>query len=493
MEIQDKKETSEKLEEIEQKKKKARENSLKDAVCVNGTVGFGDSYISAYGIALGASPIEVGLLTSLPNLVGPLSQTLTSKAMLKTSRKRVFSTSILLQSLTWVPIALLPIFFFRDIKYAPFLLVIFYTIYAAFGNFAAPAWSSWIGDLVPKKEIGRFFGKRNSLGSVSALITMVLAGLILNFFRKSAVFKENQTVFLGFGIIFFLAMICRLLSRHFVLKQHEPEFRFQKAHYFSFLRFVKSAPKRNFGRFAISIALVLLATNIVAPFYAIYMLKDLEFSYLQFMLINVFATIATFLFMPLWGKFTDDYGNVNTLRITSFMTPVVCFLWPLSLFLSPPFHFYFLLLTNFFAGFAWAGFNLAAGSFVYDATTPEKRSLCVAYSSILNGIGIVIGASLGGFLVSHIKVSFMNVIMLVSLMSGIVRYIVSSLIIPKVKEVRIVEAKPAWEAIPLFSQILALPVYIQNIFPLKTITIPRRKIVRRLKIWRRRTRTKILK
>lgn len=480
-EQKEKKETSECLEKIEKKKKEARENSLKDAVYVNATAGFGDNYISAYGIALGASPTEVGFLTSFPNLIGPLSQMLTSRVMLRVSRKRIFSSAILLQSLTWIPIILLPIFFFQDIKYTPFLLVIFYTIYAAFGNFAAPAWSSWIGDLVPRKEIGRFFGKRNSLGSISALIAMVLAGLILDFSGKNAVFKENQTVFMGFGIIFFLAMLCRFLSRHFVLKQHEPEFRFQKAHYFSFLKFVKSAPKRNFGRFAIFITLVLLATNIVAPFYAIYMLKDLGFSYLQFMLINVFATIATFLFMPLWGKFADEYGNVKTLKITSFMTPVACFLWPLAVFLSPPFQFYFLLLANFFAGFAWAGFNLAAGSFLYDATTAEKRSLCVAYSSILNGFGIVIGASLGGFLVSHLKVSFINVIMFVSLISGIVRYIVSSLIIPKVKEVRIVEAKPTWEAVPLFSQILAVPVYIQNIFPLRTIRVPMWAMARRIK------------
>ncbi len=311
---------------------------------------------------------------------------------------------------------------------------------------------------------------------------MVLAGLILDFSRKSAVFKENQAVFLGFVAIFFIAMICRLLSRHFVLRQYEPEFRFQKTDYFSFLGFVKFAQKRNFGRFAVSMALFLLATNIAAPFYAIYMLKYLEFSYFQFMLINVFAMIATFLFMPLWGKFADNYGNINTLRITSFMIPVVCFLWPLSLFLDPPFQFYFLLLTNFFGGFAWAGFNLAAGSFVYDATTSEKRSLCVAYSSILNGFGIVIGASLGGLLISHLKISFMNIIMFVSLMSGIVRYIVSFLIIPKVKEVRIIEGRPTWEAIPLFSQALALPIYIQNIFPLKTITIPLWKIIRRLKI-----------
>jgi len=469
------------LEEIEQKKQESRKNSLKDAACVSGTVGFGDSYISAYGIALGASANEVGLLTSLPNLVGPLSQTLTSKVMSKISRKKIFSVSILLQSLIWLPIISLSFLFLKDIKYLPLLLVIYYTIYAALGNFAAPAWSSWIGDLVTQKETGRFFGRRNSIGSAISLITMIIAGLILDFVKKTPVLRGQIPLFLGFSIIFFLAMVFRLLSRHFVISQYEPKFRFQKIHYFSFFKFIKIAPKRNFGKFAISIALVLLATTIVGPFYTIYMLNDLKFSYLQFILIGALATVATFLFMPLWGKFADEYGKISTLKITSLMTPIVCFLWPLSAFLAPPFQFYFLLMANFFVGFAWAGFNLAAGSFVYDATTPEKRSLCVAYSSVLNGFGVVVGTTLGSLLISHLKINFMNIIMFVSLISGGVRYLVSFLIIPKVKEVRVVETKPSWAAIPLFSQVLALPLYIQNIFPLRTIKIPLWAIARRIK------------
>ena len=163
------------------------------------------------------------------------------------------------------------------------------------------------------------------------------------------------------------------------------------------------------------------------------------------------------------------------------MTPVVCFLWPLSAFLAPPIQFYFLLLANFFAGFAWAGFNLAAGNFVYDATTPEKRSLCVAYGSILNGFGIVIGATLGSLLISRLKISFMNIIMFVSLISGVARYLVSFLMFPRVKEARVIETKPSWEAIPLFSQVLALPFYIQNTFPLRTIRAPMWVIARRIK------------
>lgn len=481
METKIQRQIDEKLEkDIEEKKKEAMKNSLKEAVFVSGTVGFGDSYIPAYGIALGASPKEIGFLTSLPNIFGALSQIFTSRVMEKIPRKKILSISILFQSLLWLPIILLPLFLMKEIKYSPLLLIVFYTSYVISGNFANPAWLSWMGDLVPKKEIGRFFGRRNSLGSISVLLTMIIGGLILDLFKKRPLGNEEISLFLGFALCFFLAMIFRLFSRHFVLLQYEPEFRFQKINYFSFFQFLKAAPKRNFGRFAIFLALILLATNIVVPFYTIYMIRDLKFSYLQFMLIQVSVVMATFLFMPLWGKFVDEYGNINTLRISSLMVPLVCFLWPISIFLDPSTRFFFLVAINFFAGFSWAGFNLAVGNFLYDATTPEKRSLCGAYSSILNSFGIFIGTTLGSLLISHLKISFINIIMFVSVISGIARYFIIFLVLPRVAEVRVIETRPTWKAIPLFSQILALPIYFQNITSVKTIKIPIWKIARKI-------------
>jgi len=456
---------------IEKEKMKSRAYSLRDAAYVSATIGFGDNYITAYGIALNASPTAIGLLNSLPNLIGSFLQIYTSKLMRRFSRKKIISIATLLQSLIWIPIILVSLLFVYNSKSAPVFLILFYTLYAAFGNIAAPAWASWIGDLVPPKAIGKFFGKRNSIASVSTLIAMILGGLILDVFKKVFVFKEAQGIFLGFAVILMLAMICRLISRYYLLLQYEAPFRFDENHYFSFWKFLKLAPQRNFGRFTIFVALMLFTTNIVGPFFAVYMLKDLNFSYLQFMLVNVFGAIATFLFMPSWGRFSDKYGNISAIKITSLIIPLIGFLWPLSVLIPLPYQFYFLLFVNFFAGFSWAGFNLAAGNFLYDATSAQKRSLCFAYSSVLNSVGVVAGTSLGAFLISHLKISFLNIIMFVSLLSGATRYVVAGAMVPKLKEPGIIEHKPTWKALPLFSQISSLPLYFQNIFPKKAIKI----------------------
>lgn len=447
-------------EEISKKIEESKKASIKDSVYVNGTVGFGDNYISAYAVELNATAHHIGLLTSIPNLVAPLAQLFTSRFMKKHSRKKIFSILTLIQSLIWIPIILTSMIFLKQEKYAIEFLILFYTIYAFLGNFASPAWVSWIGDIVGKKDAGKFFGIRNKLGGISALISLIVAGVLLDIFRKQS--QGTHLIFWGFSIIFLIAMICRLISRYFVLKQYEPKFEFKNDSYFSFKDFIKNIPKSNYGKFSLYIAMIVLATNIAGPYYALYMLRDLSFSYMQYMMISVAGSIASFIFVVKWGRFADEFGNIKLLRITSIMIPLICFLWPLYILIPSPFNFYFILLANFISGFAWAGFNMAAGNFVFDVATPEKRGLCSAYSSIMNGIGVVIGTTIGAFLISHNPFALLNSIMFVSIISGIVRYVVSLMMVKKIKEVRETNQNYHWKKIPLAFEVFNMNIYLKN-------------------------------
>ena len=446
-----------------EKAEKSRRYSLKDSASFNTAIGFGDNYISAYGVALNASPAIIGMLTSIPNLIAPMAQLATSRAMEKNSRKKIFSIAILLQALSWLPIISVSFLFLKNISWAPVLLVIFYTMYAIFGNFATPAWVSWIGDLINPKEAGKFLGLRNRIGGITGLVAIVLGGIMLNAFSCQAAYASKPYILLaGFGLIFLLAMTFRLLSRHFVLKQYEPTFHLEKDKYFSFSQFVKKIPKSNFGKFSLYVALILLATNIVGPYYSLYMLRDLKFSYLEYMLVTVFAGVSTFVFISLWGKFADRHGNIQMLKITSALIPILCFLWPAAIYFIPnPYKFPTILLAQFISGYAWAGFNMSAGNFVFEAATPQRRGLCSAYSNMLNGIGIFIGVTIGSVLISYVNVKFMNIIMLVSIISGVLRYIIFLLMVNSIKEIREVK-KAHWQMVPMISNLLDLQEFITN-------------------------------
>lgn len=445
-------------EEIEKTKK----YSIKEAITTNLTIGFGENYISPYLIALGGDSKDVGFLSAFPNLFAPFFQLLSWPLMRKYSRKKIITTLLFLQFLIYIPIISLIFLYFKNVISVPILLIIFYTIYSIFGNIAAPVWASWIGDIIQKEEIGKFFGKRNSIASIFYLLGMFLGGIILEFTKKE-IKTRNIGVFLGFGIIFLLAAIFKLFSRYFFIKHYEKKFKPSKESYFSFFDFLREAPKRNYGRFALYVTLIIFATNIASPYFIIYMLKDLKFSYFQFMLVNIATALATFLSMPFWGKFSDEYGNIYTLKIGSFLIPLVALLWTITLILNSKTIFIFIFILNLFSGFAWAAFNLAAGNFIFDAASSEKRSLCATYSNILNGFGIFLGANLGNYLIPIISQKFIaNPIMVLSLLSGILRFLIAILLVFKIKEVKEVEKTPNLYSL---SQIFSLPFnYFKSLF-----------------------------
>ena len=427
---------SKKEEELAEKTKKL---SIKEGVAYSVMDGAGIRYLTPYALAIGASNAQIGFLTSIPSLLGNFSQLVSSKFMEKFSRKKIIVISVLFQALMWLPIIALGYwFFYKNVNngLSANLLILFYSALIIFGAFASPAWHSLMRDNVGKGR-GHYFSKRNRIIGASSLVIMLASGLILNYFEKS------NLVFIGFAIIFGMAFASRLISTYFLSKHYDPEFRLNPKLYFNLWEFIKGIPRSNFGKFSLFISLVMLATYIVSPFFAVYILRDLGYSYAVWAIIIISSSLSSFLFLPLWGKFSDRFGNLKVLRITGAITPLVPLAWFVTFFLAkinPSVVLPYLLCTEFISGFVWAGFNLSAVNFIYDAVTRPKIGLCVAYYSILNGTGIFIGATLGGILAS-LNISFLGLtpILFVMLVSGIARLLVYFFMIPRIKEVREVE------------------------------------------------------
>jgi len=428
------------MKKIDKRIKRGLNYSIKDGVAWSVNDGLGSSYVSPYMItALKASDAQIGLLTSVPSLVANISQLESPKLMARMSRKKLVTILVFLQAIMWIPIlsiAFLVSSSILDILLAPFLVIIFYTLYLMFGGLAGPAWSSWMGDLVPDKERGRFFGRRNEIIGFAGLTSMLLAGFFLD------IFKMGSLLF-GFATLFFIAMVARLVSRHFLIKQYEPEFKEEEKYYFSFSQFVRQIWQRgdranNFGRFTLYVTLMSFAVNLAAPFFAVYMLRSLKFSYTVFIIITVSSLLIRLLSMPWWGRFSDKYGRLRTLRIGGFLIPAIPILW---MFSSNP---AYLVLVEMFGGLVWAAFDLGSFNFIYDAVTRPKRGCCFAYFNVLNGLGIFIGATLGGLLATH-PIIGLTPILFLFLISGVLRLLFSITMLPQLREVRKVQpSRPLW-------------------------------------------------
>jgi MFS family permease len=423
-------------ESEERLKEKSRAISIKEGCAFSVSDGFGLRYITPYALALGASNTIVGFLTSIPSLLGNFSQLQTINAMSKVSRKKLVVLGALAQAIAWLLLILVGVLFFifhLNSKITPALLIFVYSLLIIFGAMRAPAWNSWMKDLVPRSISGRYFGKRNRLCGLVALICMLAAGFILDYFK-------HTKIFLGFVMLFAVSFLFRAISSFMLSKKYEPALKLEKEYYFSFRQFLKKMSGNNFGKFVIFVALIQLTTAIASPFFAVYMLKNLGFSYVQYTVVIISSMLFSLLFMPFWGKFADNYGNLKVVKICTAFIIAIPLLWMFSPFIMDAGRHaivFYLFAIEGLSGIAWAGFNLCSSNFIFDAVTRQRMALCVAYSNILQGIGIFIGATLGGFMASsNIFLLGFSSLFFVFLLSGVARLAVSIILIPRLKEVR---------------------------------------------------------
>jgi MFS family permease len=240
---------------------------------------------------------------------------------------------------------------------------------------------------------GRYFGWRNRALGIVHVSSMVAAGLVLYMMRGSSLAA-------GFSMLFLTASLARFLSGSFIARMRDQPLKRDPASDFTFVMFLARFRESNFVKFVAFVATLTFATFCAAPFFAVYLLRDLQFSYLTYMLLQVASTVAGFLSLPWWGRHADLVGNVRILRLAGGIVTVVPLFWLVSQSV------FYLLCVQMLAGFAWSGTTLAATNFIYDAVTPQKRVRCIAYFNVINGTALFLGATTGGFIASRLPPLF---------------------------------------------------------------------------------------
>jgi MFS family permease len=247
----------------------------------------------------------------------------------------------------------------------------------------------------------------------------------------------------GFAIVFALAGCMRMLSANAFTQVADPEYHIPDDTKFSFWRFISRVRHSNFVRFVLFVSSMNFAVALAGPYFAMYMLKDLAFSYSQYTLVVATAVLAQFVVMRSWGLMSDQFGNRKILTVSGWLVACNPFFWLVSS------NFLWILVVQLYSGFFWAGFNLAAANFVFDAVSPPKRARCVAYQAIINGVLVCLGSLAGGLIVTYspawIPTSWgglttPSVFLFLFLLSGLLRVLAVVVLLPAFHEVRAVKS-----------------------------------------------------
>lgn len=323
-------------------------------------------------------------LLSLPQLIGALFQIVSAHVLhILGNRKTVILIGVFGQALTWPMIAASGLWFDDGIAW----LIVGVGAYFILGNFAHPAWVSLMGDLVYAETRGAFFGQRNRWMSIASFSALGLAGLLLHEAERW------QAEAVGFVAIFLAACVARLVSASYLVRMTEPADAAPSAAPFSLWQFARDGRKSHFGRFVVYTTLTHFAVAVSGPLITPYLLRDLDFSYGQFMCVAAAVVLAQFLTLAPWGRFCDTFGNRRALTLSGALLAIIPLFW---LFTD---NFYAILAIQLFAGACWAGFTLSMGNFIFDTVTPPRRALCAAIYSAGNAVGMFAGATLGAFLI----------------------------------------------------------------------------------------------
>lgn len=407
---------------------KTKRYSIKDGTAWSVMYGFGEQYVVPFALKIGATASQIGILNSVPAFIGALFQLLGAKLTDKyQDRKKVVSLFVFLQALLMLPLFALP-FLTKDIL----ILTILFTLYQVFANIVGPAWSSWISDVVTEKDRAMYFGKRNKYVIISMMFSVMVAGIILYYF-------ENINIWVGFGILFSISFIGRIISWHYLTKQLEPRYEYTSENHFSFTEFLKEMPRTNFGNFVIFRSMMAFAVMIAGPFFTVYLLKDLDFNYLQYTILVLVPMGVKALTMTYWGRYSRRFGTRNILIISGLWIATIPVWW----FIVGYFYhginaFYLLMLVEAMTGFAWAGFELTTFNYILETVNPEKRARGFAYFNMVFGIAVLAGGLLGVLLVEVIPgfLSF-STLLILFIISAVARLIVILFFAGRIREVKV--------------------------------------------------------
>lgn len=358
----------------------------------------GGVLVSNFLLQLGATPIEIGMLCSIPmllNLLQPLGAFLADRS---TSRQRYGVAMFSPARLVWL-ILVLGIGWVSWSHTDPHQLVSWTLGMVLFSNLMSalgcPSWLSWMAALVPQRLRGRYFGIRNSAASLTTLIGVPLMGLLVSAWPGGTM--------QGYGVVLLVGVVAGVISIgcqwwmadvnpqliHGTSPEPSEPTRWGRA--FSLLR------EGNFLKFLLYVSLWSFAVNVSAPFFNLYMLDNLAINVSWVTIYGSITAGANLLMLVFWGKVADRIGNRPLLVLVGVLVALTPLLWlgtgadSVSLWVWFP-------LLHLLMGGTVAAIDLCNNNLQMELAAKRNQSSYFAIAAAVAGVSGALGTTAGGFL-----------------------------------------------------------------------------------------------
>ena len=252
-----------------------------------------------------------------------------------------------------------------------------------------------MSSLVPIEIRGRFFGLRNSILGTTTIFVTIGGGLYLDWYKATF----DSALIMAFVILFCVALGSSMMSSFFLNKKSEPELH-RPANFPVFTLFKQAWQNINFRRMLRFGLFWAFAVNFATPFFVVYQLKELHFSYTLISIVTIISAMADLFGMGFWGNLSDSHGNRPVMLICAAAGSIMPILWILtgessfSIFLLIP-------LLHLAGGFIFSGYTLSSVNMIFGIAPRQNNSVYFAMWNSANGLATALGAVCGGLFYDH--------------------------------------------------------------------------------------------
>ncbi|HEY8485947.1 MAG TPA: MFS transporter [Limnochordales bacterium] len=370
-------------------------------------------YVGLFVLAAGGGPPEVSLAAAVPALVANLLQVPFGWVADRRPalRKALWLAGSLPSRLLWAALAVLPWWWPGHPQGLIRWFLILLALRAACVAAATPAWTSLLADLTHRRWRGAYLAWRNVLANLTALAGTVAAGYLAELGYPR-----------GYAWLFGAAALTGLLASLAAVpvqgqpgpwpgpgSRLRPPSRQTGPSVAGADRAARAgavhpaagggpgapALQRPFTWFAATSVLWNFAVNLPVPLFPVHFTRQLHGTPAQWGLANGATILTTILGQRAWGRRLDRQGGAAVLAVSGAACSLVPVLWALA---PGP---WWVVALNLYAGYAWAGYNLAVLHHLLEVTPREGRASRVGMFNMGVGVASAAGPLVGTWLAGY--------------------------------------------------------------------------------------------
>ncbi len=348
---------------------------------------FGNTVVAAWAVHLGVSSLLVGALWGLPHF-GQVLQVPASWITCRYGRRRVAIVAHGLARQVTLPIAILP-FLSVSTETKRAVLVALFALASLLAVVGHNAWLAWVGDLVPGRVRGAYFGRRSAICAVVATFASLAIAAALD------VGRHEGTLGVVLAAILLARSAAGIVTTALMMRQHDPP--------------GAGAPPRPrdlalpFADDAYRKLLVYragwgIATGLTGSVSAIYMLRALGLGFFGLASYTALVTALRVVTTPIWGRTLDRLGARPVLVACSFGIAASSIAW----LGATAGHAWLLAIDAVASGLLVGGQELAVFTLPLAAAPSEHRPLFGAVNVMVGGVAFGLASVAGGALAASI-------------------------------------------------------------------------------------------